>query len=220
VTYHGPMTPLFDELVLGTRNAGKLRELDELLAPIGIRCRSLDGLDRAVEVEETGTTFAENAALKATLQAVAVGRYVLGEDSGLAVDALGGAPGVYSARFSDPGATDARNNAMLLERLAAADPSRGRDAAYECHMALSAPDGTILATSSGRCRGVIAREARGAGGFGYDPLFIVPEYHATFGELGPAVKAVISHRARALRDLVRMLRAPGLATDPVITPRR
>ena len=200
------MIDLPEELVLGTRNAGKLRELEPLLAPLGIRCRSLEGLAGAVEVEETGTTFAENAALKASQQAMAVRRHVLAEDSGLVVDALDGAPGVYSARYSGPGATDERNNDLLLERLAAADPLRGRGAGYECHMAIAAPSGEILLTASGGCRGVIATVRRGTGGFGYDPLFIVPEYHATFGELGPSVKAVISHRARAVRQLVELLR--------------
>lgn len=204
--YDGRMIVLPEELVLGTRNAGKLRELEPLLRPLGVRCRSLDGLAGAVEVEETGSTFAENAALKASQQAVALSRHVFAEDSGLLVDALDGAPGVYSARYSGPGATDERNNDLLLERLAAADPARGRGAAYECHMAVAAPNGEILVTASGRCRGVIATSRRGSGGFGYDPLFIVPEYHATFGELGPSVKAVISHRARALRRLVEILR--------------
>ncbi len=204
--YHGGMIDLPEELVLGTRNAGKLRELEELLAPLGIRCRSLDGLAGAVEVEETGSTFAENAALKASQQAIALSRHVLAEDSGLVVDALDGAPGVYSARYSGPGATDERNNDLLLERLAAADPARGRGAGYECHMAVAAPSGAVLVTASGGCRGLIATSRRGSGGFGYDPLFIVPEYHATFGELGPSVKAVISHRARALRQLVETLR--------------
>ena len=204
--YHEGMIDLPEELVLGTRNAGKLRELEELLAPLGIRCRSLEGLSGAVEVDETGVTFAENAALKATQQAMALSRHVLAEDSGLLVDALDGAPGVYSARYSGPGATDERNNELLLERLAAADPSRGRGAGYECHMALAAPGGEVVVTASGVCRGMIAASRRGGGGFGYDPLFIVPEYHATFGELGPSVKAVISHRARALRQLVDILR--------------
>lgn len=208
------------ELVLGTRNSGKLRELAELLEPLGISCRSLEGLAAAVEVDETGTTFAENAALKASSQALSLGRHVLGEDSGLVVDALGGQPGVYSARFSDPGATDERNNDLLLARLAAVrEPTGGSNAAmcsraarYECHMALADPSGRIIATADGRCEGWIAEQRRGRGGFGYDPLFIVPEYHSTFGELGPAVKSVISHRARALRQLVRtcgwLLRRP------------
>jgi XTP/dITP diphosphohydrolase len=121
--------------------------------------------------------------------------------SGLVVDALGGAPGIYSARFSDPGATDARNNALLLERLVS-QPASARSAHYACHAALSDPAGRIVAVSSGVCGGVIAAQPAGAGGFGYDPLFIVPEYQRTFGELSPAVKAVISHRARAMRAII------------------
>jgi XTP/dITP diphosphohydrolase len=208
--------PTAIEIVLGTTNAGKLRECTELLAPFGIVCRSLAGLTGAVEVDETGTTFAENAALKATAQARALGRWVIAEDSGLVVSALDGAPGVNSARFSGPApaddrdAVDARNNALLLERLA------GRSAAdrachYACHAALADPRGVVVATASGTCHGVIAEQPRGGGGFGYDPLFVVPEYGRTFGEIPPAVKAVISHRARALRALlpavVRLLAA-------------
>jgi XTP/dITP diphosphohydrolase len=189
-----------ETLVLGTTNAGKLRELAELLTPLGIGCCSLAGL-AAVDVEETGSSFAENAALKASQQARALGRWVLAEDSGLVVDALRGAPGIYSARFSGTDATDARNNALLLERLAA-HPSSARSAHYACHAALSDPTGNIVAVSSGVCGGVIADRPQGAGGFGYDPLFIVPEYHRTFGELSPAVKAVISHRARAMRAII------------------
>jgi len=201
-------------LVLGTTNAGKLRELVELLEPFGIPCRSLRDEPRAVEVEETGDTFAENAALKATAQARALGAWVLAEDSGLVVAALDGAPGIYSARFSGAGATDAGNNALLLERLAG-HFGDGRRAHYACHAALADPSGAIVATSSGTCGGRIAETPSGSGGFGYDPLFIVPEYHRTFGDLAPAVKAVISHRARALRaiipSLVRHLGRAGLA---------
>lgn len=189
-----------DSLVLGTTNAGKLRELAALLAPLGIACCSLAGLEKAVEVEETGLSFAENASLKASQQAAALGRWVLAEDSGLVVDALDGAPGVFSARFSGEGATDARNNALLLERLATVPEAR-RSAHFACHAALADPDGRVVAVSSGICGGTIAERPAGAGGFGYDPLFIVPEYHRTFGELSPAVKAVISHRARALRAI-------------------
>ena len=188
-------------LVLGTTNAGKLRELAELLEPLGIACCSLAGLANAIEVEETGSSFAENAALKATQQATALGRWVLAEDSGLVVDALGGAPGIYSARFSGAEATDARNNSLLLERLES-QPAALRSAHYACHAALSDPNGRIVAVSSGVCGGVIADRPSGAGGFGYDPLFIVPEYQRTFGELSPAVKAVISHRARAMRAII------------------
>ncbi|NDC53735.1 MAG: RdgB/HAM1 family non-canonical purine NTP pyrophosphatase [Planctomycetia bacterium] len=203
-------------LVLGSTNAGKLRELADLLVPLGIPCRSLADEPHAVEVEETGGSFAENAALKATAQARALGAWVLAEDSGLVVDALGGAPGIYSARFSGAGATDAANNALLLERLA---HHRGADrgAHYACHAALADPAGGIVATSAGTCAGRIASAPSGAGGFGYDPLFVVPEYHRTFGELPPAVKAVISHRARALRALIPALvrhLAPQAAAPP------
>ena len=188
-------------LILGTTNAGKLRELIELLAPHGIACRSLTGLANAVTVEETGATFAENAALKATLQAQALGGWVLAEDSGLVVPALDGAPGIYSARFSGPNATDATNNALLLTKLGGMTGGR-RAASYACHAALADPSGTVIATSSGVCGGFIAERAAGGGGFGYDPLFIVAEYHRTFGELSAAVKAVISHRARAMRGML------------------
>lgn len=188
-------------LILGTTNAGKLRELVELLEPHGIACRSLAGLPGAVDVEETGATFADNAALKATLQAKALGSWVLAEDSGLVVPALDGGPGIYSARFSGPDATDVANNALLLERLSGAT-GRKRAAHYACHAALSDPSGRVVATSSGTCGGMIAEAPSGAGGFGYDPLFIVAEYHRTFGELSAAVKAVISHRARAMRALL------------------
>jgi len=203
-------------LVLGTTNAGKLRELAALLTPLGIACCSLDGL-AAVDVEETGSSFAENAALKASQQARALGRWVLAEDSGLVVAALGGAPGIHSARFSGVEASghdrDAANNALLLARLAA-QPTAQRSAHYACHAALADPAGTIVAVSQGTCGGVIAAEPKGTEGFGYDPLFIVPEYHRTFGELSPAVKSMISHRARAMRAIIpaieRCLRPHGL----------
>lgn len=202
----GSASPRF-EIVLGSTNAGKLRECVELLEPFGIACRSLAGLDGAVEVDETGATFSENAALKARAQARALGRWVLAEDSGLVVPALGGAPGVRSARFSDPapGATrdavDARNSAVLLERLAGFTGAE-RACHYACHAAVADPGGSVVATASGACHGVITERPRGGGGFGYDPLFVVPEYGRTFGELPSAVKAVISHRGRALRALV------------------
>lgn len=188
-----------ESLVLGTTNAGKVRELAALLEPHGIGVVSLRDAG-GVTVEETGATFAENAALKATAQALALGRFVLAEDSGLCVDALGGAPGVRSARFAATGGDEA-NNDLLLERLAGIDAPR-RGAHYACHAALAAPSGRIVAVSQGECRGRIATGRAGGGGFGYDPLFIVPEYHRTFGELPAAVKSVISHRARAMRAIL------------------
>ena len=192
--------PSTSMLVLGTTNSGKLVELAALLAPLGIDCRSLAGLS-AVEVEETGRSFAENAALKASQQACAIGQWVLAEDSGLLVDALDGSPGIYSARFAGVDATDVLNNSLLLERLAG-KTGAARAAHYACHAALANPTGEIVATSHGECYGVIAHAPHGDGGFGYDPLFIIPEYHRTFGMISPVVKALISHRARAMRAII------------------
>ena len=192
-------------LVLGTHNAKKRRELVDLLAPLPIDLLTLADFSNPIEVVEDGDTFTANAALKATQQARHLGRWVLGEDSGLAVDALKGAPGVYSARFSGPAATDASNNARLLHELAGVPLDR-RSAYYACHAALSDPAGSIVAESSGRCHGRIRLTPSGEGGFGYDPLFEIVEYHKTFGELTPPVKACLSHRARAIRALVGDLR--------------
>jgi XTP/dITP diphosphohydrolase len=191
-------------LVLGTRNRKKGEELQELLAPLGVTVQTLDGFPAAVEVVEDGDSFAANAALKATQQAQAIGQWVLGEDSGIAVDALGGAPGIYSARFAGPDATDEENNRHLLERLGDL-PLEERGAKYVCHMTLADPDGNIRAESEGECRGRIRFEPTGTHGFGYDPLFEIVEYRRTFGELGPAVKAALSHRARAAAALVPQL---------------
>lgn len=191
-------------LVVGTRNRKKLGELLALLGPHGFELRSLDDFPQAIEVDETGDTFTANATLKATLQALHLGHWVLGEDSGLAVDALDGAPGVYSARYSDPQATDERNNDKLLAALTGL-PDERRGAHYVCHMTLSDPQGQVWIDCEGKCRGRIRRERAGAGGFGYDPLFEIVELHRTFGELPPAVKSVISHRARAVRLFVAEL---------------
>ncbi len=188
-------------LVLGTHNKKKGRELAELLAPHGFTLRTLAEIPDAIEVDETGLTFAENAALKATVQAKHLGCWVLGEDSGLSVDALGGNPGVYSARFSGPEATDESNNAKLLRELANV-PLERRTAYYTCHAVLSDPSGTVQASAEDRCCGRILLEANGVGGFGYDPLFELPEYHRTFGQLGSTVKTVISHRSRAMRAII------------------
>jgi XTP/dITP diphosphohydrolase len=188
-------------LVLGTRNRKKLGELVELLSPYDFALRTLDDFPQSIEVEETGDSFAANARLKAAEQARRIGQWVLGEDSGLAVEALGGAPGVYSARFSGPGATDEKNNCLLLEKLADV-PLEKRAAHYVCTAALSDPAGNIRAESCGICRGRILTTPAGSGGFGYDPLFEVIECHRTFGEMAPALKSVLSHRSRAMRELV------------------
>jgi XTP/dITP diphosphohydrolase len=191
-------------LVLGTRNRKKLGELVELLGAHGFVLKTLADFPAAIEVEETGDSFAANAALKATIQAQALGQWVLGEDSGLAVDALGGAPGIFSARFAGEGATDEKNNRLLLDKLRDV-PLDKRTAHYVCSAALSDPAGQVQATSEGICRGRILLEPAGSGGFGYDPLFEVIECHRTFGELAPAVKAVLSHRSWAMREIVPWL---------------
>lgn len=189
------------QLVLGTNNRKKGVELRELLEPAGFEPITLADLPGAIEVAETGDTFAANAALKACQQAKHLNRWVLGEDSGLAVDALGGAPGVYSARFSGPSATDNSNNHLLIQKLGDT-PLEKRTAYYVCHATLSDPQGNIRAQSDGYCHGRIRFEPAGTNGFGYDPYFEIVEYHRTFGELGLTVKAALSHRARAIRQLI------------------
>lgn len=191
-------------LVLGSRNRKKLAELAELVQPYGIAVRTLADFPEAIEVDETGHSFAANARLKAALQSEHLGQWVLGEDSGLAVDALGGAPGVYSARFAGEGASDEANNRLLLEKLVGV-PIEKRTAHYVCHVALADPQGVVRAGAEEICRGRIRTEPAGSGGFGYDPLFEIVESHQTFGELPPAVKAVLSHRSRAIRQMVPQL---------------
>jgi len=193
-------------LVFGTGNRKKAAELADLLEACGLELKTLADFSAPLAVDEDGGSFAENAALKATLQAAQLGCWVLGDDSGLAVDALGGAPGIFSARFAGPEATDAENRQKLLQQLAAVEPAR-RTAQFVCHLALADPSGTLRAESTGRCRGQIRLEASGAGGFGYDPLFEIVEYHRTFGELSPTVKTCLSHRARAMRALLPQIEA-------------
>lgn len=191
-------------LVLGTRNRKKCVELEPLLAPYGFRLLTVADLPGAVEVEETGTTFQENARLKAAQQAKALGHWVLGEDSGLEVEALRGAPGVISAHYAGKHGDDAANNALLLKNLTDV-PLERRTARYVCHISLADPSGNVLVDVEEYCRGRIRLEHAGAAGFGYDPLFEVAEYHKTFGELGLEVKSVLSHRARAVRQFVPKL---------------
>ncbi|MEQ1906507.1 MAG: RdgB/HAM1 family non-canonical purine NTP pyrophosphatase [Pirellulaceae bacterium] len=190
------------EIVLGSRNKKKARELDDLFGPSDIQLRPLADFPEAVEVEETGSTFQANAILKASVQARHLGRWVLGEDSGLSVSALNGEPGVWSARYAGEPSSDTRNNEKILTRLHGV-PLDKRTAWYTCHMALSDPSGKIWIDCAGHCYGRILAEYLGDQGFGYDPLFEVVEYHQTFGQLGLAVKSLISHRARAARIFLR-----------------
>lgn len=191
-------------LVLGTNNAKKRRELLVLLEPYEIEVKSLNDFSQSIEVEETGTTFAENARLKAVEQAKHLGHWVMGEDSGISVAALDGAPGVYSARFSGADATDQKNNAKLLQELEGVPPEK-RTAWYTCHMCLSDPQGNVHIDCEGHCYGQILTEEKGGAGFGYDPMFEIPELSRTFGELGDTIKSVISHRARAMRKFLPKL---------------
>jgi XTP/dITP diphosphohydrolase len=191
-------------LVLGSRNKKKLREMIALLGDLGLNLVDLSTYPHAPEVEETATTFEGNAALKAVTLAPVLGEWVIGEDSGLVVPILGGAPGVYSARYAG-GHGDAANNAKLLAELARYSGDE-RAAYYVSTAVLADPSGKVIASVEGRCHGIIATELRGTGGFGYDPLFIVPEYGKTFGELPPEVKQQLSHRARAFEQLREPLR--------------
>lgn len=191
-------------LVLGTANPHKSRELAEVLQPVRLQWQTLADFPQAIAVEEDGKTFAENAARKATRQARHLQRWVLAEDSGLMVDALDGAPGVLSARYSGPDATDQSNNRKLLDALGQT-PLAERTARYVCHLTLSDPSGSVRAESEAFCSGRIVFEPQGTHGFGYDPLFEVVEYHRTFGTMGPVVKGCLSHRARAARQMIPQL---------------
>ena len=199
-------------LVLGTHNRKKGLELAELLAPHGFVLRTLADFPEAITVVEDGDSFAANAELKATRQARHLKKWVLGEDSGLVVDALDGAPGIRSARFAADDASDEANNRHLLEELDDTPPE-ARTAHYVCHMTLADPQGGVRADYESYCHGRIRLAPAGTAGFGYDPLFEIVEYHHTFGELGGAVKAMISHRARAMRMLVPQLMALAGAGD-------
>ncbi|MBF0484641.1 MAG: XTP/dITP diphosphatase [Candidatus Omnitrophica bacterium] len=192
------------ELVIATKNAGKLREIKELLAGLPYKVTSLADYPDAPEIIEDGHTFAENALIKAWVIAQYTGKLTLGEDSGIEVEALDNQPGIYSARFSDPNATDKKNNSKML-RMLKKIPLKKRQACYRCFIAIV--DGEqLVASVNGKCQGLIALEPKGKNGFGYDPLFFIPRYRKTFGELDPKIKARISHRAIALKKLKKFLR--------------
>jgi XTP/dITP diphosphohydrolase len=192
-------------LVVGSRNSKKRGEILEILGDLGLDLRDLTGWPEAPEVVEDGATFEDNARKKASELAHHLHQWVLGEDSGLVVPALNGRPGVYSARYAGRQGDDEANNIRLLAELAPL-PSDRRAAYYVCTAALADPTGEVKAVTEGRCHGVIVAERRGIGGFGYDPLFLIPEYHKTFGELSSRVKHALSHRAKALALLRPALR--------------
>jgi XTP/dITP diphosphohydrolase len=192
-------------LVLGTHNRKKQQEIVEILGDLGLQLGDLTQYPNAPEVVEDGKTFEDNARKKASELARALGQWVLGEDSGLVVPGLNGRPGVYSARYAGKQGDDEANNDRLLAELAPLPDDR-RAAYYVCTAALADQGGEIKAIAEGRCHGLIVKERRGSNGFGYDPLFLIPEYHQTFGELSARVKHALSHRARALERLRPVLR--------------
>ena len=184
-------------LLLGTRNPGKVIEITSILADSGWSFSSLQEFPEVGEAEENFVTFAENAIAKAQFYASATGLCALADDSGLEVAALGGAPGVFSARYAGKGASDADRRALLLSELAKTGDLKPR-ARFVAVVAIATPSGEVLNVSEGICEGVITFAPRGTGGFGYDPLFIPDGHNQTFAELSDTVKNLISHRARAL----------------------
>ena len=190
-------------LVIASGNAGKVREFAQLLEDLGLDTQPQP---EGIEVEETGSTFAANARLKAEAVAKATGQWALADDSGLSVDALGGVPGVHSARYA---ATDAARIERLLQELhdaGALDPE-ARSARFTAALALADPSGRVVLEVEGHCPGQILMACRGDGGFGYDPVFFVPEVQLTFAEMPKALKAEVGHRGRAFAALKPQLQA-------------
>ena len=192
-------------ILVATMNEGKLREYERLLADVpGLELETMASLSEPVDVLEDRDTFTGNALKKATAIAAASGMACLADDSGLEVDALGGRPGVYSARYAGEGATDAENNAKLIEELLG-KAGQERTARFRCAIAIVDSAGRALATVEGACEGRIGDEPKGTHGFGYDPLFIPKGYDQTMAELGLETKNEISHRAKAAAKLVPLL---------------
>ena len=189
------------KFVLATHNQKKLREMDEILSAYGVEVVSPKELGIDLEVEETGTTFAENAMLKAKAICEAAGLPAIADDSGLCVDALSGAPGVYSARYGGEGLDDVGRYRLLLENLRG---QTSRTAHFACAIACAFPNGDTL-TAEGKVEGTIAFAPMGEGGFGYDPIFFYPPLRKTFGQLTAEEKHGISHRGKALEVFVKDL---------------
>lgn len=198
------MPSLPSRVVLASGNKGKLREIETILAEFGIQLvpQSEFGVSDA---DETGSTFVENALIKARHAMQATGLAAIADDSGIVVDALDGRPGVYSARYAGADASDADNNARLIEELDGV-PDEQRGAAFHCAACFVVPGETEPVIAEGEWRGRILRQLRGEGGFGYDPLFLVPELGRSSAELSAEEKNARSHRGKALRELARKLR--------------
>jgi XTP/dITP diphosphohydrolase len=185
------------QLVVATSNPGKLREMQEYLAGLNWE---LQLKPEELEIEETGTTFIENACLKASQVATALGEWAIADDSGLAVDALNGSPGLYSARY---GTSDADRIARVLRELQGIE---NRQAKFVCAVAIASADGAIVLKTEGICQGEILHQPRGNGGFGYDPIFYVSSENKTFAEMSQELKSQISHRGKAFEVLVPELK--------------
>ena len=190
-----------ERIVLATGNKGKIREFERAFCHMNITCVPVKDIVDVPEPEETGTTFMENAILKAKYYSEKTGLPCLADDSGLAVDALDGAPGVYSARYAGTHGDDEANNEKLIREL---QGKSDRTAHYVCALALVYPDGREV-TAEGYCDGLVQDEPKGDNGFGYDPYFYVPEFKKTMAELSIEEKETISHRGRALRELINKL---------------
>jgi XTP/dITP diphosphohydrolase len=198
-------------LLIATRNPGKVREIENILADSGWSFSSLQAFPDVETPAETGATYGENAILKARFYALTTGMCALADDSGLEVEALAGAPGVFSARYAGENASDADRRALLLTELAKI-PNVNRRARFVAVVAISAVNGSVLNVSEGICEGTIMSSPRGRGGFGYDPLFVPDGYNQTFAELSEEIKNRISHRARALittRDFLSTFQSPA-----------
>lgn len=196
-------TTQLQKLVIASGNTGKIKEFRAYLADLGV---TLVAKPDNIDVEETGLTFIENAHLKASQVAIATNEWAIADDSGLEVTALNGAPGVLSARYAH---TDSDRINRVLQELAAYELHHqpNREAQFVCAIAIASPDGAIAADAIGICKGAIADNSRGNGGFGYDPIFLVTELNQTFGEISPEVKGKISHRAEALTLLRSKLKS-------------
>lgn len=191
------------EIIVATKNAGKVAEFKAALSELPYKVSSLTDLGSYPEAPEDGATFAENACAKAKFYARLTGKLCLADDSGLEVDYLKGAPGVYSARYAGEHAGDEDNNKKLLAHLIGV-PDENRQARFRCVLALANPE-QVLLTADGAVEGLILTEPRGDKGFGYDPLFLVPELGRTLAEMSSAEKNSISHRGRAIKELAKQL---------------
>jgi len=198
------MTENKTELLIATKNAGKIKELKELLIRLPLQIRCLNAFPSITEPEETGANFAENAILKAKYYALQTKLWALADDSGLEVRALNGAPGVFSARYAGEDATAEEKIKKLLQKL---NNIKDRRARFVCTMAIADEMGEIKFVADGVCDGTIALTASGANGFGYDPVFIPDGFSQTFGELSDRIKREISHRARAANKIIQHLRS-------------